>query len=83
MKLLTSLAFREFSQAKRRTGQLKKNVSREDKVWIVTGEGIDAMVHGSIKYGPNGAINGKGAKKYRKEILIAVEEFRKRKSDAK
>lgn len=61
----------------------KLNVSREDKVWIVTGEGIDAMVHGSIKYGPNGAINGKGAKKYRKEILIAVEEFRKRKSDAK
>jgi hypothetical protein len=51
-------------------------VSREDSFWSVKGEAVDAQVFGSIKWGPNSVINGKGAMKYRKEILAAVEEYR-------
>lgn len=51
-------------------------VERVENGWFVTGKDIKVTVFGSVKWGPNGSIIGKGSMKYRKEILEAVRLFR-------
>lgn len=56
--------------------ELKVERSLANNWWLVQGDGVNAVVFGSVKYGPNGAIRGKGALKYHKEVIAAVEKFR-------
>jgi len=50
---------------------MEQKVVRDDqqKFWHVTGEGISGRVHGSTKFGPKGAVDGKGALNHRTAIL--------------
>lgn len=51
-------------------------VERVENGWLVTGKDIKATVFGSVNWGPNGNVIGKGSIKFRKEILEAVKLFR-------